>query len=1566
MDTKKEQLLQETHKSFFNLMLEDFPLDRMEEFIVEDVSGYGTTLDEKIMDISRLRKVVIDQREQGAGMDMHYTITPVKRRISPAGDMALFIDEVEISMVIDGDKNLLPLRLSTIFEFRSNNWKVAHLHGSMAVATEGDTWHKDEWKRKNEALQKIVEEKTTDLLVKNRELEIEAALERVRSRTMAMKHSEELSDTSFVLFQQFTELGIVPNHFFIGIVNEEEGIFDIWLTEWGGELSSQNFRVNVEEPVLVKKIYEAWKRKEKSIEVDINGEDIVKWNKYLEGVGLSVKNRKSVSRLVNSCAIFSKGVIAITTPEIVASETIQTLERFATVFDGTYTRFLDLQKAESQAREGQIELALERVRARTMAMQKSDELQEVVLEVFERLRELDISMDAANINIFSEGSRNAELWVASPGQKYASCFHLPYVDYAIPSDIFNAKENGEVFFKNIYSFEDKNKYFNYLFEHSDFKFLPDNRKNAMLAGAAYAVSFAFANTAAISIHNYSGIPLSDPENDILKRFAKVFEQTYTRFLDLQKAEAQAREAHIEMALERVRARTMAMHNSDELGEVAAMLFEQISLLRDTPERFNIAIVNEESETFDIWVTDQEGHQVRKAFIFEVTKSPVVSEVFKAWQQKEESIVQDLHGDSLKKWIRYFSGEVGLPFNEEQIKEHRYINSIFFSHGCIGITTNEAPKPEDLRLIERFAKVFQQTYTRFLDLKKAETQAREAQIETALERVRAKSLAMHSTSELQEVVNIVAQQLHNVEMDVTGVFIAINNQEVDKEFAFWGSSGVAETYLKRAAIPFLDRPIYTVLAKAIRNRDGFFTEEYAREEKVEFFKHMFKHPPYNSSTPEWKNQVLSREGGYTRSVSVSHYTTIFVVNHHGRQLSDADNEILKRFGKVFEQSYIRFLDLQKAEKQFREAQIEAALERIRARAMAMQHTEELNEVIGLLCEQYDILGINPVCAHLSLIDLENNRFSLRLSGKKGARNIGEKIIDLNAMQEWAESVVKWKKSEPQSYQCLVYPPEAIPTLMEVLGDLIATMPEESRISAADFPNGNFSCEGQNKFGYLGFNHSRPPTDEEIQIVMRFAREFERIYQRFLDLEKAEVQAREAIKQASLDRVRGEIASMRTKDDLNRITPLIWKELNAMGVPFIRCGVLIMDVNREIIHTYLSEPDGRALSAFELGFDSEEIGIGAVKHWRKNGIFYLHWDKNQFVHFMQNLIKDGKVDVPESYHGSAPPPESLYLNFLPFTQGMIYVGNVSPLADDKIQLIKALADAFSIAYARYEDFNKLEKANQDIEATLTELKATQSQLIQAEKMASLGELTAGIAHEIQNPLNFVNNFSDVNKELIAEMKEVLRNGNIEDVNELVNDIESNEEKINHHGKRAEAIVKGMLQHSRSSSGVKEPTNLNALCDEYLRLSYHGLRARDKSFNATIKTEFDESIGKINIIPQDFGRVVLNLITNAFYAVNEKSKENQSEPVEAGYKPLVVVSTKRLNDTIELSVKDNGNGIPESIKEKIFQPFFTTKPTGQGTGLGLSLSYDIIKAHGGDIKVESKEGDGSKFIINIPTTH
>ena len=487
----------------------------------------------------------------------------------------------------------------------------------------------------------------------------------------------------------------------------------------------------------------------------------------------------------------------------------------------------------------------------------------------------------------------------------------------------------------------------------------------------------------------------------------------------------------------------------------------------------------------------------------------------------------------------------------------------------------------------------------------------------------------------------------------------------------------------------------------------------------------------------------------------------------------------------------------------------------------------------------------------------------------------------------------------------------------------------------------------------------PAEESKELQRRAAKVFNLAYQRFIDLKQAEARAKEAVKQASLDRVRAEIASMRTTKDLERITPLIWRELRTLDVPFFRCGVFIMNDESQTATVYLSTPSGESLAVWNSAYKNVPMIQASAQHWRDQKVFRDEWDQKQFITFTKSLIEQKLIKDPKLYQAGDTAPEHLVLQLVPFQQGMLYVGSAQHLDDDQIELVQALARAFSIAYARYEDFNELENAKTKVEVTLSELKSTQSQLIQAEKMASLGELTAGIAHEIQNPLNFVNNFSEVSEELLAELKEELEKGDIGEATLISEDVIQNLQKIHHHGQRASSIVKGMLEHSRTGTRQKELTDINALADEYLRLSYHGLRAKDKSFNAEFTAELDPALPKINVIGQDIGRVLLNLINNAFYAVSEKTKKGMS-----GYKPTVTVITKKKEKHIEIRVKDNADGIPPEIVNKIFQPFFTTKPTGSGTGLGLSLSYDIVTmGHNGTLEVDTVEGLGSEFIVQLP---
>ncbi|WP_167616826.1 ATP-binding protein [Maribellus sediminis] len=1190
MNSTKEKILDKTYRDYLDLMMYDFPIEKMSELVANDVTGFGSTQDEKFREIQRLRQMVIDQHVQGAGIEMHWKQTPIHRRISPEQDTAIYTDELLLSMELPEGKHIIPLRLSSVFEYYGNTWKLVHIHGSMGADTsEGDTWHKDEWKKKNEELQRLVDEKTAELKKQNRELEIEAALEKVRSRSLAMHHTSELQDVINTVHQQL-----------------------------------------------------------KSLNIAITG--------------------------------------------------------------------------------------------------------------------------GAFIAINEENKTEVNCWGAGGTADYVERVHIPFYDRPIYSGLIEGIKKGPGFYSEEFTHEEKMEFFNHLFKHPPYTEAPSERKKEIMSRpGGYTRCCVVSKYTSIFIINHHGRKFSKDEKDVLKRFGKVFEQSYTRFLDLQKAEVQAREA---------------------------------------------------------------------------------------------------------------------------------------------------------------------------------------QIEAALERVRSKSLGMQTSEELQNVVSVVFEQLQGLDFALDGAAFIATRIEEFKGFDFWMEDKITKP--ARFRLPYFDAPSINDFYDAWDDKKDFVSKIYGIEKNI-WFEHAFENTDLKIVPQDRKEWILAQTH-LTQAFAIQKNSMIGIHAHHAKTLSDQEIDILKRFSKVFEQAYTRFLDLQKAEKQAREAEIEISLERVRAKAMAMRSSKDIPDATLIVFNELSKLGIELFRAGILIfnetpvVDLWSTPLS---PDTKTADKVITGTLDTR-IHPLLDGIYKaWK--DHKDYYSYTLEKQEVESYYNLLKESPGyKFPKIDQYNHRQINHEFFFKEGA-IFGYT----KNDLTAAEIDIFQRFTKVFSLTYRRYLDIQQAEMQAKEALKQASLDRIRGEIASMRTSEDLNRITPVIWRELQALEVPFIRCGVFIVNETEQKVEVYLSTPEGKALAALNLSFNANDLTKNTLEHWRKKRLFHTHWTSKEFIEWTRSMMEMGQVKSAESYQGSASVPESLHLHFVPFKQGMLYVGDKEKLSLEKTELVKTLAEAFSIAYARYEDFKNLEAAKNQIEKTLTELKATQAQLIQSEKMASLGALTAGIAHEIQNPLNFVNNFSEVSNELIDEMKEELAKGDLEEAIEIAGDIKQNLDKINHHGKRAESIVKGMLLHSRGSSGKAEPTDLNALVDEYLRLSYHGFRAKDKSFNADFRLEADESLPKIEVVPQDIGRVFLNLLNNAFYAVDQRAKEKP-----AGYKPMVSISTARENGLAVIRVKDNGPGIPDSIKEKIFQPFFTTKPTGQGTGLGLSLSYDIVKAHGGELNVESKEGEGTEFIIKLKT--
>ncbi len=1387
-----------------------------------------------------------------------------------------------------------------------------------------------------------------------REAQIEAALERVRSRTMGMHKSEDLKEVAKVLYGQLKELGFRDGTAGFTIMDSDTGDIDCWNEgfEDGYDFPEKyhvpyfNHRAHLE-------LIGNWKKGIPYAVIDIKGQEKEDLNDHyffhsdFARVPEATKQYMMQQESIRWSIAYMQYGAAMWAPSAITDEQSKILQRFAKVFEQTYTRFLDLQKAEAQAREAQIEAALERVRAQAMAMHQTEDLGKTIMTYYEQLDSLiDSTIVRCGAGLLNKGNTIADMSTASKSPEGKTYYVKGTIDMQGHPLLVNTYDHWlkQKEYHHVLRGNEIQEYYQYITNQVA---IPENKGNDELY-------FYFPMFTEGSFYVVTSKAVPEDELQIFRRFSSVLSLTYRRFNDLQKAEAQAREAQIEAALERVRARTMGMQKSEDLREVVKVLYTQLQELGFQWGAASITIMDKDTGDIDWWMEGfGDGYDLPEKYHVPYFDHRGHREQLDHWKNGDEYAVIRISGDEKKAYDRYYFLQTDFVRAPEATRnlmmqqETVLFSMAYMQYGALCWS----PSPlsdEHAKILQRFGKVFEQSYTRFIDLQKAEAQAREAQIEASLERVRSKTMAMHDSNDVGETVASLFAEFVQLGIHTNRCGIIIF---ADDEFAEVWTARSIPGEKSALIIGKLNLDAHELVHSAYvawQAKQSTHRYDLIGESMVQYYDAINRSDFYPVKFD--LNKLPAKE---------FHFDFFFpegaVFAFVNDPIQGEHAKIMKRFAGVFGQTYRRYLDLQKAEAQAREAQIEAALEKVRSRTMAMQHSSELTETSFLLVKQVLALGIKTWGCAFNIFDEDQPSSTEWFSNEQGYKSM-YKIPRAGVFLKYYEAAQRGESLHVEEFKGQACIDHYL---------YLSTLPgleEEMKIYAEQgvpLPTSQYDNVTFFKYGYLLFvTYEHVPKAHDI--FKRFAKVFEQTYTRFLDLKRAEAQALEATKRASVDRVRAEIASMRTVQDLDRITPLIWSELKTLGVPFMRCGVFIMDESHRQIQTFLSTPEGKAISSFHLPYDAPGAFNEIVDHWTIKKIYTKHWGEAEFFSVADALVKQGSVANHEQYMSTV--PSGVHLHCLPFLQGMLYVGNTEPLREDELQLAQSLADAFSTAYARYEDFNKLEAAKTQVENTLKDLRAAQNQLVQSEKMASLGELTAGIAHEIQNPLNFVNNFSEVNKELLLEMEEAIQKGNYEEAIALGKDIAANQEKINHHGKRAEGIVKGMLQHSRAGSGKKELTDINALCDEYLRLSYHGLRAKDKSFNAKFETHLDDNLPTIEVMPQDIGRVVLNLINNAFYTVSEKSKV-ESQKLSSDYEPTVFVSTKNLGDRIEISVKDNGSGIPESIKEKIFQPFFTTKPTGQGTGLGLSLSYDIVKAHGGELKVETKENDGSAFIILLP---
>ncbi|MGN6343172.1 MAG: sensor histidine kinase [Ginsengibacter sp.] len=1436
-----------------------------------------------------------------------------------------------------------------------------------------------------------------ELAAKNRELEIEASLERVREKAMAMHASAELKEVVQTLFEELKHLDVNLQACLIATFDAVTSDQRSWIIH-SKTNEPYSFLIPYNEQPFYQEMLKAWKEKNVNWSYILEGEAKTNWENFLFTdtefkllPGEVKEEMGKPEKVFFAASYYPYGAIQASSPELLSKASIDILQRFSKVFDSCYTRFLDLQKAEAQAREAQIEAALEKVRSTSLAMNHSEDLILVVRSLFDRLVELGLSFDGAGIYLFDKAKRNIDLWVASRLTEPVKV-NLPYdaeIEHnRLNQDLWTTIEKGEDILNKRYSGEVKNDYYRYVGKYNKAK-VPETIQEMMLDAKSWTISFATGKNSMLGLDSWFEGLTTDDDFQILKRFARVFEQAYTRFLDLQKAEAAAREAQIQLALERVRARTMAMHNSAELSEAATVLFEQLSQLGAMLWICGFCICNKDSEIVEKWVSPPDAKPMDPVYI-PYTIEPFEKHAYETWKNGGEEYNDTKEGIELQKEsemlmlhpsmqkARSYLIEKGIS---QPTRIDRYAAT--YKYGYLMIVTTQPF--EETMIFTRFAKVFEQTYTRFLDLQKAEAQAREAQIEAALESVRASSMAMHYSNELENVVKTLATKFTELGLSLDGALIFFFDKKT-RDISLWIATNQLPDPIK-VEIPnsktIQSNLIVQDLWAAFKTGKGFMNRSYSGKVKNNYFRFVVKNNL--SKIPKPIRKFEQEAKSWTFSAVAGKNSLLGIDSWHEKFITEQDYQVLIRFSNAFEQAYTRFLDLQKAEAQVREAQIEAALEKIRSRSLAMQKSDELKEVVAVLFVKLKELGlVFDGGAAIHLFD-ENSKNAViwvaspevqtpicnSLPYDEGAFTNNPIILDVWKAKDTNIDILNRRYSfeEKNKYFEYVFKYNDETILPQRIRQFIRNAPSYT----ATFISEKNSLLGASSWTEQLFS------EENIAVLRRIARVFEQAYIRFLDLQKAEAQAREAQIEAALERVRSRTLAMQKSDELVETAAVLFKQLIHLGIEPNRLYICIIKDKKGEAEFWITDEDGSKVSlAYHAKLAENPSFKKMFNGWKeKKRSVIIDMQGKELENYFHHLTT---LNVPFK-SGLAQKRRIQYLAY--FNKGFIGMASSDPQPAETLQLLERFAYVFNLTYTRFNDLQiaeahalqaehdliEIKNARRKAEQALTELQAAQKQLIQSEKMASLGELTAGIAHEIQNPLNFVNNFSDVNKEMLEELKAERSKPNAERdeslQDDLINDVIANEEKINHHGKRADAIVKGMLQHSRKSSGQKEPTDINALCDEYLRLSYHGLRAKDKTFNATTNTNFDRSIGKIDIVAQDIGRVILNLINNAFYACAERSRSSVNEQKSKNlipYEPAVSLSTKKSDNHVTITVSDNGNGIPQNIVDKIFQPFFTTKPTGEGTGLGLSLAYDIVKAHGGEIKVESKEGKGSEFIVQL----
>ncbi len=1137
-----------------------------------------------------------------------------------------------------------------------------------------------------------------------REALIEGALERVRSRAMAMHKTDELGDAAELLYKELIGLGIDSLSVCYVLVNAHDKTGAYYgINPVDGKMMSIPMIAPHTETKEMRALWASWLKQEPVCFIALDPEVSVVHQTYIgkliaaafaaQGVApeFTVEGFLLVSpERVNIYSLnFKQGYLFLVGEAPLVAADVDILIRFTKVFELTYTRFLDIQKAEAQAREGRIELALERVRARTMAMQHSDELVDAAAILFKQVKDLSVEVWTCGFQIWKPGEPGTTIaYMTLPDGTIRVPFDIPHPPEPFLNRAYEAAVRGDQFYVEELGGDALAAHYKYMLA------LPgaSDRMVDISSGGFHLPGFqvnhnAFFQHGSLLFITYKPVPESW---DIFKRFAKVFEQTYTRFLDLKKAEAQAREALIEGALERVRSRAMAMHKTDELREAAELLAKELTGLGIESITVCYVLVNEKDKTGAYYgVNPIDGKIQAQPTIMPHTETKVMRALWASWLKQEpvHFIALDLkasiaHQTYIGKLIASAFAAQGIApeFTVEgflsESPERVHIYSLNFKQGYLFLV-GEAPLPAaDVDILIRFTKVFELTYTRFLDLKQAEEQAREAKIEAALERVRSRTMAMQHSSELAETVSVLFAQL-------LGLGITPDQIRTCGIVTFYAEEPIGETWITETngdinpvafKSQYDEAPAYKKIYAAWKKGEKFEVLHLQGEKLTEHLGYVVKYAPVHIrdiDAPELPTEIWQHVLFFSQGY-------LFVIT---REPLPEYHDVFKRFGAVLQQSYTRFLDLQKAEAQAREGKIELALERVRARTMAMQHSDELAETAFILFQQFRELGENPDQATIGIINEAEGviEYWVTIYGNQTNKVFKFPIDEPNVTCKIYDA---WKAQEKSlvidlSGQALY----DFSKFRESMGGAGYNEAEQRRIINVAF----FSK------GLINVQSTVTRSAESLRLLERFANVFEGTYTRFLDLKKAEAQAREGQIELALERVRARAMAMRDSKELSEMVSTVFGELTKLDFSLTRCAIVIAD----------SESGGRM-----IWMANSEAGQPPISFYRKSldhpypNAVNEEWKKRtpKWVYHLKGAEKKGMDDYyansGEVAHLSSVikqamgMPDNIILSHSFNNFGYLRADSLEPLSEANLDILYRFAKVFDLGYTRFTDIKQAE--------------------------------------------------------------------------------------------------------------------------------------------------------------------------------------------------------------------------------------------------------------------------------------